>query len=105
MRLRMPNTKDLSEKAEAYNRKVWKRDLIKMIKAVRKAIKSKSKKGMGFYSFTSDDNRTDRHWDNMVLFRWYRRYSGLNVNIGEDDVIETKQGHKYVGIIYVNIKW
>ena len=103
MCIRFPKTKDLTIKSEVYNKKFWRKNMVKHIKRVNKAIKKRAKKGEFVYSKSYSESDS-YFYEVLVFFRWYRRYSGLNVEIKED-VIVTKKGARYIEQIYVYIRW
>lgn len=104
MRIKFPETKQLQKTAKSYNRKAVKRTMIKYIKGLKKLIKNEAKIGRNQY-FRTFKEEQDRSWEVFVMFRWIRRYSGLNVEITER-VNEGFSGRKrYIDEMDVRIKW
>ena len=78
--------------------------MIKYLKSLKKLIKSEAKIGHSQY-FRTFKEEQNNSWEVFVMFRWIRRYSGLNVEIIER-VNEHFSGKKrYIDEMDVRIKW
>ncbi len=73
---------NLQKKAKYRNSKKRRKDIIKVINKIKKRLKRFAKHGES--SIHSDIYTNRAYWaEYIVAFRWFRRYSDLNVRITE----------------------
>lgn len=102
--MKFPNTKQLTKLSDSFNRKKFKKGLKKDLRVIKRQLKKLSKGGVYDYNLSIEEHNYD-FWRNWVLFRYLRINTSLNVTVTEDDISYSKKGEKYVGRIYLNIKW
>lgn len=102
-RFKIPNSKDLSRTADSYNRKMFRKSVIKSLRELKTVLKKLAKKGSHQYVYNLSDNNSS-FWEYYIVFRWYRMKSKLDVKI-EEEVFESKNNKRYVEKISVTIKW
>lgn len=100
--MKIPKTAQLGKQAKSYNRKAFRKKIISYIKELNKCIRDRAKTGSTKYIKTFMGTQ-DQSWETFILFRWYRRYSGLNVMIIER-IIEIG-GKRYIKEMEVSIRW
>lgn len=99
--MRKLNPHTLKNTAISYNRKKWKKEMVDSIKTLNRRFKDCSKKG---HTGDSVHVTEERHgYQAMIVFRWYRRYSGLNVGLTEE--ISQHQGKRYIDKISMSVNW
>lgn len=98
-----PKTESLKRTAFKRNAKTIRKERVKLIKSINKAIRLSAKRGNNHWSFSINESQS-RFWDMAVVIRWYRRYSNLNVSITEE-MFTTNDGSKHLDKIYGSVKW
>ncbi len=102
--MKIPKTNELQKQAKSYNRKRLRSITKKYIKGIGKIIKAEAKSGHSYYFKTFRENSRDS-WEVFIAMRWYRRFSGLTVEI-EERVNEHLSGKKrIIDEMDVRIKW
>lgn len=99
--MKTPKTETLRKKAFKYNRRAFRKSVIGYIKSLNKELERGAKRGLTSYSRSFDDIKGG--WGVFLLFRWYRRFSKLNVKIEEK--ASTIQNRRYIEEIHVYINW
>jgi hypothetical protein len=102
----MVTTEQLRKTAIKQKRKSSKKFMILSIKRLTKIIKQMSKEGKFSYVNTIDETK-DNSWLFFVVFRWYRRYSKLNVKLVEylDDLPPRNSKKKIIDGMRITINW
>lgn len=103
MEIKFPKAEQLKKQAFKYNRKAFKKVVIGYIKSLGNVVKLQAKAGHREYFKTFTENYT--YGSEMFLAaRWYRRYSGLKVELTER-TCESNKKKRYIDEMDVRIKW
>jgi len=100
--MKIPKTDRLKRKAFKYNRKAFRKIVIGYIKNIGKVIESDAKEGKLQYLRTFKEG-ANHDYEVFLAFRWYRRFSKLNVEIVESTRLFN--GKRYIEEMLVRIKW
>ena len=99
--MKTPKTSQLRNTAVSYNRKKWRREMIAGIKTLNKRFKQAARRGHTRDSLTVSEEKSG--YQALIIMRWYRRYSGLNVTIHEN--ADTVNGKRYIDTIRMTVNW
>ena len=103
MKIKFPKSELLKKQAFKYNKRAFKKRAIGYIKSISKTLRNCAKSGSESYTKTFTDSGM-YSYEIFLAFRWYRRYSGLNVELTEEYGV-SKFGHKWISEMTVYIKW
>jgi hypothetical protein len=94
---------NLRKRAKSYERKHFRKNVIKFIRNIRKIMKEDANSGKFRTEF--EVHESQRHsWEVMVGLRWFRKHGGFEVEWNEEfDVC--RKGRKYIDKIWGSIKW
>jgi len=101
--MKLPKTKELANNTFKSNKKKLKKNSKKAIKLLNKTLRDSSRDGNNRYSYTVKDHQSSAQVF-MLMFRWYRRYSGLNVTIKEQ-ILETQKKWRLIEEMHITISW
>ena len=102
--MKIPKTNELRKQAERHNRKESKSIAIKYLKALNKIIENEARSGHAYY-FRTFKEENNNSWEIFVIFRWYRRYSGLNIEITERVNKHFSGRKRIIDEMDIRIKW
>lgn len=102
--MRFPKGKKIHNTAFRKNKMRNKAAMFKCLVALRREINSNAKSGRFLY-YRSISEREELGFEHFVVFRWMRRYSGLDVEITEhvDEIFSLNE--RYVGRMEIMIRW
>ena len=81
-KIKFPKAEQLKKQAFKYNRRQFRNVAIGFIKGIGEVLKHEAKTGGERYSKTFQSS-SDHGYEIFLAFRWYRIYSGLNIELTE----------------------
>jgi hypothetical protein len=92
-------------KAWAFNRKKHRSSVRIIIKGIEKRLCEQAKRGKYYSLFTTDENRLDSHYENIIAFRWLLRYSRYKPTLKDEKILVTSTGKRYIDQMCIEFNW
>jgi hypothetical protein len=101
----MNSRKRLFKMAWKFNNRNKRKEMIKIIKQIKKGLIKDAKKGKFSTILTTTEDRHANHYLNIIVFRWLLRYSKYEPILVDETIFVSSKNTRYIEIMKIEFNW